>query len=433
MKFSLLFAALIAFVHASDLTAYEGNEIIPNVNNRLNLFSWYQYFMIGLFSPEALTFVEKMELAAEKSVTIVISDFDFKSKSAYHRLVNEIPIETVDDGEDFNEYESEEFEDKLIVRIHSASYNNGSGSTYQLTFNLYNELFSSAIAEINAQRIEELLVHGLAYKLSRDNVFNLLSSAIEAMLENSFNEETYEITKMLLATNNFAVKLDQEAPKDSSANWTNLFMNIFHNREAAQLFMRHDPFFFSCKTDFNYVALEISRFDFKAALNALDCGVNPAILFNGRNALDVFLAATEIGFYSEAVFQLSISFSSREKLREKLTHFYPELEESMSFDNFSLACTERRLSLAERILKSGEIVPCPNFQPGNATTSPLSRALQTKDFNIINLACELFCDSLTLNQANYAKRELLSYIDNSDALYDQSIHEVKFWLKSRLN
>ena len=158
-----------------------------------------------------------------------------------------------ENDEEFNEYVDHNFEDKLIVRVHSASF--GVDSTYELTFNLYSELFSSAISEMNSQRLIELLTSGLGYKLSREDVFKIFSLAIEATIEYPFQNETYEIVEMLFAAN-FADKLDRRVPEDSSANWNSLFMNIFQNLRAAQIFIRSDPTFFSRKTNSNYIALK---------------------------------------------------------------------------------------------------------------------------------------------------------------------------------
>ena len=62
--------------------------------------------------------IERISIAEPKIVTISLSEFDYKSKSAYHLLANEIPIEVDDDEEYFDRIT----EDKLIVKIISASH-----------------------------------------------------------------------------------------------------------------------------------------------------------------------------------------------------------------------------------------------------------------------------------------------------------------------
>lgn len=185
-------------------------------------------------------------------------------------------------------------------------------------------------------------------------------------------------------------------------------MDIFQNLEAAQIFINHDPEFFSLKTNFNYVALEMSRNNFNAALNALKCGVDPAILFNGRNALDVILAVIELEAPTELYFR--VGFSARHQLLKQLNSKYPKLKESFTFDNYELACNEKRIKLAESILLSGEIVPTAFYQKGNNYTSPLSKAILSKDLNLISLACDQFLESLTFNQLRHAKDELTMFI-----------------------
>lgn len=431
MNFSLLsiFAVIISFVCASNFNC-NCNEISAKSNQEL---SWFQGLLIGFFSPDGLKILEKISCAEDRPVTIQLSDLDFESKRPYRQAVNNIPMEALDfeDDEEFNEYVDHNFEDKLIVKVHSASF--GVDSTYELTFNLYSELFSSAISEMNSQRLVELLTSGLGYKLSREDVFKIFSLAIEATIEYPFNEETYEIVEMLFAAN-FADKLDRRVPEDSSANWNNLFMNIFQNLRAAQIFIRSDPTFFSRKTNSNYIALEISRFNFTAALNALNCGIDPSILLNGRNALDAILAAIECGLASDSDRSsfITISNSSREQLLERLVLHQPKLKETMSFDNFALACNENRPDLAKTILRSGRIVPTEFYLPGNKVASPLSKALHLNDCNIIVMACELYCDSLTLDQALHARSELLHNIKKQDISPFDFLHEIYFRIDARI-
>lgn len=82
------------FARASDLTlTYDERDEMTATEPSGFEMSWFQYFVIGFLSPEALNILEKYE---PRIVTITMSALDFNSRSVYFNIVNGLSIDYCD-------------------------------------------------------------------------------------------------------------------------------------------------------------------------------------------------------------------------------------------------------------------------------------------------------------------------------------------------
>ena len=87
----------------------------------------------------------------------------------------------------------------------------------------------------------------------------------------------------------------------------------------------------------------------------------------------------------------------------------------MTFENFFHACNEKRIDLARRILISESIKPQECFSNQNPLTSPVSKALQSKDIVLIHMSCNRFLQHLTTTQLQHVRSECFPLLRKSES------------------
>lgn len=65
-------------------------------------------------------------------------------------------------------------------------------------------------------------------------------------------------------------------------------------------------------------------------------------------------------------------------------------------------------------------------------TSPLSKAIHSEDLDLINLACDIYLETLTLDQIRHAKNELLPLIEVSATSNLETIYDILMKIETKL-
>lgn len=392
-------------------------------------FSWFKRFILGFFSPDGLKALERTDRFGETKIyEIEIESKDFENQTKFYSKLNSIGLisdfEADDDDEEYSSILANS--DKLIVNI-----TNGFIS-YASFFDYQEILFKAAVSQSNLNRLMQLLAYKIDKKLTDQQRLQIFSDAIHIAVDAKIGQEkSLSIISFLLKYN--FVNLSDFALLDCP------LQKVFKSKKVAQTFLNQNSQFFSNLNNFNHVANEIYQRDFKAARVALECGADPEILYQGRNALDVALSITNYEPDLDQSFLTNIvPFSGKEE-EDSLSYLIRTLRESgltesMTFENYLHACNEKRIDLAHQILVSGLINPQEFYLPGNKLTSPLSKAFHSEDVDLIKFAADLFLIHLTTNQLQHARLECLSLLNEeqkfseTEAIFSELLEKIHLLL-----